>query len=214
MKCVLIVRGGFQYFNHPRWEARGDGGCYITRSPLLLFCCSLCFFEIPLLKYIFKSSFTVKRFVGTGLRHDYMLFPKKVQKKKRKKKKVATLADHVLSALWTIMLLLILSSVFVEAVAYLMIALAYCKWIPVRKGRIAPEPAKALCFHSTVARALWGQFMASGYDLSYDRSELRKRVIPSLRTGLHIKYLRRKHKLKALQSNKRSSWRRENCRYS
>lgn len=36
--CVLIVQWSFQYFNHPRWEGRGDRSCYIAHSPLLYFC--------------------------------------------------------------------------------------------------------------------------------------------------------------------------------
>lgn len=58
MKWVLIVRWSFQYFNHPRWEGRGDGRCYITHSPLLSLFRSLCFFDIRfLLNYIFNSGF-------------------------------------------------------------------------------------------------------------------------------------------------------------
>lgn len=72
MKCVYwLCKRSFQYFNHPRWDDRGDGRCYITRSPLLLFFYlfilfyffgSLCFFDISLLNYISKRSLTVEAY--------------------------------------------------------------------------------------------------------------------------------------------------------
>lgn len=35
--CVLIAQWSFQYFNHPHWESRGDGSCYITSQPTALY---------------------------------------------------------------------------------------------------------------------------------------------------------------------------------
>lgn len=76
---VLIVQGSFQYFNHPRWEGRGDGRCYITHSPLLLV--SL----IVLLGHFFarldiREHFSSEALLGTGLLHVYMLSPKEKKK--------------------------------------------------------------------------------------------------------------------------------------
>lgn len=77
--CVLNVQWRFQYFNRPRWGGRGDGRCYITRSPLLyIFFVHCASFNISLLNNIFKSILRVKRFLGQA---DTMSFPKEKGKK-------------------------------------------------------------------------------------------------------------------------------------
>lgn len=65
---------------------------------------------MSLLNYIFKSIFKVKRFLGQAYTMTTCCFP---YLKKKEKNVVVTLADHVLSVLYTIMLFLILSSVLV-----------------------------------------------------------------------------------------------------
>lgn len=71
--CVLIVQWSFQYFNHPRWEGRGDGRCYITRSPLLYFFFLSCSFHS--IRYLRAFYLHWSASWDRLHKHDYRLFP-------------------------------------------------------------------------------------------------------------------------------------------
>lgn len=86
VKCVLIVKGVFSILI-THMSKCGDRECYITHSPLVLLLQSLCFFDISLLNYIFKSIFAVKRFMGQAYTMTTCYYHTKNNNNRKRKKK-------------------------------------------------------------------------------------------------------------------------------